>query len=425
MPSNEELNKDGYNTNNENKNQDAKPPEKQHISRLNINIAEMQKATNARNAGNPYKRGNAPNTSSTVTNAPKVEATSKAETTRNNIQELSKEIAKEKPNTPTQDIDKEKEFESDNLSLWDSDEENYAETLANEYHNTFEIQDGTSTNKSPKQPQNAKQRRGIKEFLKAKFPLILIGFFVILIAYFLINIYLWYFSGDSQEKILTQIQDEQVTGVEVSDDSIGKSSKEKYPFVKVDFSKLQRQNPEVVAWLKVGAVDIDMPIVQTDNNDYYLNHDVNRQQNSLGWVFVDTRCNLDFLGMNTVLYGHNLTNQQMFGTLKDLFKVDPERKKQDEIIQFTTQSQQMVFQITSVYVTDYKDWKYVQQGFQTLKQKQDFINRMQKKNEMPLFHRDDLSVNDQFITFSTCYGPAGTTQRLVVHARLIAQKDNY
>lgn len=238
------------------------------------------------------------------------------------------------------------------------------------------------------------------------------------------TLYTWYFNGDSQTKLIEEYKETQA--VQVAQEKPKKLSKvsQKYPFVEVDFKKLQQKNKEVVAWLRVGAVDIDMPITQTDNNEYYLDHDVNRNKNSLGWVFADTRSSLEYLGDNTVLYGHNLTNQQMFGSLKDLFKTDPEKKEQDEIIQFTTQRQQMVFEIVSVYVTDFKDWKYVQQGFKGVDSKKKFVERIKSKNEMKLFERKDLSEKDQFLTFSTCYGAAGTTDRLVVHARMVASTNN-
>lgn len=275
--------------------------------------------------------------------------------------------------------------------------------------------------------QKVKQKRirGIKEFLTKHYPRIGLVVTGGLALFFALNIYLWYFSGSSQEKLVTKYKNvNAVTEQEVIPQKVKKVS-DKYPFLDVDFTPLQKNNKEVVAWLKVGAVNIDMPITQTDNNEYYLDHDVDRKKNSLGWVFADTRSSLEYLGDNTVLYGHNLTNQQMFGSLKDLFKVDPEKVKQDEVIQFTTQTQKMVFEITSVYITDYEDWKYVQQGFKGEGTKKAFVKRMQDKNEVKAFTKKDLSEKDQFLTFSTCYGAAGTTDRLVVHARLVASTNNY
>jgi sortase B len=223
------------------------------------------------------------------------------------------------------------------------------------------------------------------------------------------------------------IQENEVVGVEVPPNVGLKSSKptttlKPIPFVAVDFTDLKKRNTEVVAWLKMDSVGLSLPLVQTTNNEYYLDHDIDKRSNKLGWVFFDTRSNTEHLGMNTVLYGHNAVNKQMFGSLKSLFNTDPERMSQDEVLQLTTPTKEMVFQLVSVYVTEYDDWHYVDQIFTSNEEKQAFIDRLREKNELKLFDRTDLTVQDKFITFSTCYGSAGTTKRLVVHARLVAEK---
>lgn len=264
--------------------------------------------------------------------------------------------------------------------------------------------------------------------LKQLKPSLVIGIiFSLMCLYFLGHIIYWYFNGTYTNDLLNGINDYEVVGVEVEPSSptdVTKPKEKKFPFVPVDFTDLKKRNPDTVAWLKVDAVNINIPIVQTTNNDYYLSHDINKKPNNLGWVFADARCNMEFLGTNTVLYGHNAANKEMFGSLKDLFKVDPEMKDQNEIIQLTTPTKQMVFEIASVYVTDYDDWKYVKVNFSNDEEKREFIKRMREKNKMKIFDRPDLSVHDKFLTFSTCYGPAGTTKRLVVHARLVAEQDN-
>ena len=271
-----------------------------------------------------------------------------------------------------------------------------------------------------------KSRRNPLKRRKLRFSTVIAVVFSLLSIYFFVHIVHWYFSGESTIELLSTINEEEIVGVAVPEVNTSASTvkEKKYPFVATDFTELKKRNNETVAWLKVDAVNISMPIVQTVDNDYYLDHDIDKKKNNMGWVFADARSDLNYLGTNAVLYGHNIGNKQMFGSLKNIFKIDPEKKDKLQYIQLTTESTQMVFEISSVYVTTYEDWKYVQHTFPDDDAKRVFVERMKEKNSMPIFNRDDLSLHDSFLTFSTCYGPAGTTERLVIHARLVASQPN-
>ncbi|WP_240420294.1 class B sortase [Paenibacillus periandrae] len=192
------------------------------------------------------------------------------------------------------------------------------------------------------------------------------------------------------------------------------------PFLKVDFTDLKKRNSDIIAWLKIGSVNFDMPIVQTTNNDFYLDHDLDKKPNSLGWVFADPRSNTEHLNFNTVLYGHNALSGVMFGSLKGLFDHTEEEKPDSPVIQFSTPSRQMLFEVVSVYVIDETDLLYTKQVFAADADRQQFIDRLLERNEVKSFNRSDLSTFDKFLTLSTCYGSAGTTKRLVVVAKQVA-----
>ena len=250
--------------------------------------------------------------------------------------------------------------------------------------------------------------------------------FTLLTLYFFGHIVYWYITNNSTDKVLGKISLEEVAGEEEPPPVVKEEEKPKaptFPFASVDLTELKQKNSDTVAWLKVGAVNLNLPIVQTTDNEYYLNHDIDKKPNKLGWVFADVRNNVEHIGENTVLYGHNAASEAMFGSLKGLLSTDPDMKAQNEVIQFTTGNREMVFEISSIYVTEYDDWKYVQTDFSDTEGKKAFIDRMKEKNAAPIFDRKNLSVGDKFLTFSTCYGPAGTTERLVVHARLVAERE--
>ena len=86
-------------------------------------------------------------------------------------------------------------------------------------------------------------------------------------------------------------------------------------YLKVDFAGLKKVNPDVIAWIKIPALDISYPVVQGKDNYYYLHHMFDGQENKNGSIFVDYHNQPDFSDKNTIVYGHNMKNGSMFGTL--------------------------------------------------------------------------------------------------------------
>lgn len=89
------------------------------------------------------------------------------------------------------------------------------------------------------------------------------------------------------------------------------------PPISVDFDTLLTDNPDVVGWLYCPDTPINYPVLQGADNDEYLHHMVDGSYNSAGSLFADYRCAADFSDPNTIIYGHNMKNDSMFGTLHD------------------------------------------------------------------------------------------------------------
>lgn len=85
----------------------------------------------------------------------------------------------------------------------------------------------------------------------------------------------------------------------------------------MDFSTLKEINPDIIGWIRAEGTNIDYPIAQTDNNDYYLSHLYNKDWNSNGTIFADYRNAGDFSDRNTVIYGHHMKNGTMFQALEE------------------------------------------------------------------------------------------------------------
>lgn len=90
-------------------------------------------------------------------------------------------------------------------------------------------------------------------------------------------------------------------------DSIGNTT--------IDFESLSKINPDIVGWIGFEGLEIDYPVVQTKDNEFYLNHLFSLEKNKLGAIFVDYRNKSDFSDLNTIIYGHNMKNGSMFSSL--------------------------------------------------------------------------------------------------------------
>lgn len=85
--------------------------------------------------------------------------------------------------------------------------------------------------------------------------------------------------------------------------------------ISVDFDMLKEQNDDVIGWLYCEDTPINYPVLQSDDNSYYLRRLINGEWNIAGSLFMDYRNNLNNHDWNTVIYGHNMKNDSMFGTL--------------------------------------------------------------------------------------------------------------
>ena len=83
----------------------------------------------------------------------------------------------------------------------------------------------------------------------------------------------------------------------------------------VDFAALKEINPDIVAWVYIEGTEINYPVVQGTDNQYYLKHLFNGKWNSSGCIFLDRRNEPDFSDRHSIIYGHHMKNGTMFSGL--------------------------------------------------------------------------------------------------------------
>lgn len=180
-------------------------------------------------------------------------------------------------------------------------------------------------------------------------------------------------------------------------------------------SVLKQTNPDTVGWLTVNNTTVNYPVVQANNNSYYLNHDFNKNSNSLGWVFMDYRNNANDLDQNTVIYGHNIAKAKlMFGNLSATLKSSWYTKADNQYITFNTERGDMQWRIFSIYtIAATNDYLY-----NTFATQADFLAFVEKMRSRSIYNFGaEIKENDKIITLSTCQ--SNGKNRLVVHAVLV------
>ena len=195
--------------------------------------------------------------------------------------------------------------------------------------------------------------------------------------------------------------------------------KDKCP-LKVDFEALSRVNKDVAGWIYIPDTEISYPIVQSEDNDYYLHRTFEKKKSYVGAIFLDALCKRDFSSTNSIIYGHNLKNGEMFGHLKPLYDKAYNSKadyRKHPVIWIITPEKEMEYGIFSVReISTSKDMEVYTIEFAGREDYKDFLSRqvrasLQPSGQMPA---DDAAM----ITLSTCTSRSEEGRFIVQAARI-------
>lgn len=123
---------------------------------------------------------------------------------------------------------------------------------------------------------------------------------------------------------------------------------EEEPYVSpINFADLMEENPDTIGWIRVPDTNIDYPIVQGTDNDFYLNHDFYGKESIGGAIYLDFESQGDFVGRNNILYGHNMKNGSMF---KDVVRYkDEEYFKEHQYFSVYTPDREIKLKAVACY----------------------------------------------------------------------------
>ena len=243
-----------------------------------------------------------------------------------------------------------------------------------------------------------------KKSKRVIFNLIVYVILLFILIYSGIKIFKWYKDKTNNNEIAEQIKDTVIVKDENKD-------KEEYT---IDFNKVKEQNNETVAWIKVNNTNIEYPVVKADNNNFYLNHSFDKSKNSAGWIFADYRNKFDGIDKNIVIYGHNMRDDSMFGSLKNILNSDWYDNEENTSISLYTENEKNIYKVFSIYKIESEDY-YIKTEFGNNNEFEQFEKTI-KKRSIKEFNID-ISKSDNILTLSTCAN--NNKYRVVLHAKKI------
>ena len=189
---------------------------------------------------------------------------------------------------------------------------------------------------------------------------------------------------------------------EVVEAQVGEETR--YFKVLEQYKSLYHQNQNLIGWLKIADTIIDYPVMQTGDNDYYQNHNINLEEDRNGALFLDTDCDVKAPSTNFIIYGHNMRSGKMFGSLDQY--ANEKFYRNHKTIQFDTIYEEGTYEVmyvfrSRVYQKDEVVFKYYQ--FIDAYSEEEFNSNMKEMAAISLYDTGvTASYGDQLLTLSTC-----------------------
>ncbi len=217
---------------------------------------------------------------------------------------------------------------------------------------------------------NSPEKEAVKKVLKKKYALRKLRQLVSIVSAFAVLVSAFFIGKRGFESYLVRTQEqkeeEYVLPTDVTKELSNMTEEEawaylyeKYPHLldivfpvgfDYNYALYYAENPDTVGYIKIDGTKIDMPVVQADNNKYYLNHDFYGKYTSYGAIYATYVANLNPLDRNILLYGHNMNDGSRFAALKHYKSI--EYFKEHPVIEFNTLYEKHKWKIAAVIITN-------------------------------------------------------------------------
>lgn len=161
-------------------------------------------------------------------------------------------------------------------------------------------------------------------------------------------------------------------------------------------------NPDLIGWIRIEGTDIDYPVVQTADSEFYLTHDFYGRENNNGSVILDSKCDVYTPSYNLVISGHHMRSGAMFGRLPEY--QDENYWREHRFVEFDSLYDRNQYVVMAAFYS--ADYDEDEEGFRynaDIQYKIDADQWLEEIREEQLYDTGiDAEFGDEFITLTTC-----------------------
>ena len=180
----------------------------------------------------------------------------------------------------------------------------------------------------------------------------------------------------------------------------------------LDLAALREVNPDVVGWILIPDTEINYPLLQGKDNDYYLSRTWDEKSNAMGSIFLEHLSSADLTAFNTIVYGHNMTDGSMFAGIREYR--NREFREAHPYVYILSDYGVYRYEIFAAYMANVKSNTYGL-SFPSETSRRSFLDKALQDSVIDT--NLEPETTDRILTLSTCSG-AGYSHRWVLQARL-------
>lgn len=220
--------------------------------------------------------------------------------------------------------------------------------------------------------------------------LIFLGVIITIIIYY---IYEWYLSNQNRAIYEKVNETEPIMQVEEKTTNIKK------------LEQLKKENSDIVLWIQINGTTINYPVLQTNNNEYYVTHNYKREKSKYGSIFLKAECDLLNKYSNLIIYGHHMEDKQMFYPL--IKYINKDYYEEHKTIQITTLEEESTYTIMSVFKSrvfyEYEKDSFKYYNYTNLEDEKKYNEFIRKCKEIELYDTGvTAEYGDRLLTLITC-----------------------
>ena len=197
-----------------------------------------------------------------------------------------------------------------------------------------------------------------------------------------------------------------------------------------EYAAYYEANDDFVGWITINGTNVDYPVVQGEDNDFYLHHNFNGEDEFAGTIFTDYEGKFGPGEMpnNTILYGHNMLYRYKFAALNN-YNSNIQFLRDTPVVDFNTLYQDNKYKIFSVFIVNTNDehgdvFDYTKYVY--FKNSDEFYSYILEVMDRSKYNTGvDVEYGDELLTLSTCDGSTGfEDMRLVIVARKVRENES-